>query len=234
MTSPADAFVAAFRDDGFVVIPELADAATVDELRGAYDDVLADGRHHGDRLLGGLTRQVMLPHLAHETFASNAALQRTRPIAAALLGGDVEFYFDMLIDKPAGHPHTTPWHQDMSYSAEPFAPVGTPLTMRNVQFWLALDDVDANGGGMQFIAGRHRGPMLAHHVAAGDPTDNGRLLAIVDPDESLDLSAAVTPALRPGDATAHAYGTPHFTGPNRSGHQRRAYIFNFRLSGGDS
>lgn len=234
MPPVAEHVAAGFRDDGFVVLRGLADSTTVELVRAAYDEVLADGRHAGDRLLGGLTRQVMFPHQAHETFRSNAVLDRAAPIAAGLLGGDVEFYFDMLIDKPAGHPHTTPWHQDMSYSAEPFAPAGTTLTMRNIQFWLALDDVDARSGGMQFIAGRHRGPMLAHVIASGEPTDNGRLLAIADPDASLDLAAAAAPSLRPGDATAHAYGTPHYTGPNRSSHQRRAYIFNFRLTGAAS
>lgn len=232
MPSEPEQLAADFRDDGFVVLRELADATTVDVLRAAYDEVLADGRHEGDRLLGGVTRQVMYPHLAHDTFRANAALERARSISADLLGGEVEFYFDMLIDKPAGHPHETPWHQDMSYSAEPFAAAGTPLTMRNVQFWLALDDVDVTNGGMQFIAGRHRGAMLPHFVASGDPADNGRLLAIVDPEDSLDVSSAVAPALASGDATAHAYGTPHATGPNRSSRQRRAYIVNFCLAGG--
>jgi ectoine hydroxylase-related dioxygenase (phytanoyl-CoA dioxygenase family) len=228
MTSDGRQLADDFRDEGFVVLRRLADETDVEELRAAYEEVLADGSSSGDRLLGGLTRQVMRPHVVHETFRTNRVLERARPLAASLLGGEVEFFFDMLIDKPAGHPHTTPWHQDMSYTAEPFAPAGTPLTTGYVQFWVALDHVDAASGGMQFIAKRHRGTLLAHFVVSGDATENGRLLAIIDPQHALDLAAAISPRLRPGDATAHTYGTPHYTGPNLSDHQRRAYIFNFR------
>jgi ectoine hydroxylase-related dioxygenase (phytanoyl-CoA dioxygenase family) len=100
--------------------------------------------------------------------------------------------------------------------------------MDYVQFWVALDDANAASGGMHFIPRRHRGSMLEHFVVSGDPTDNSRLLAITEPQDVLDLASAVAPELRPGDATAHNYGTPHYTGPNLSDHHRRAYIFNFR------
>jgi ectoine hydroxylase-related dioxygenase (phytanoyl-CoA dioxygenase family) len=218
-----------FRDEGFVVLRSLADDTDVERLRAAYEEVLAHGTSSGDRLLGGVTRQVMRPHAVHEVFRANPVLDRAQRLAVDLLGGEVEFFFDMLIDKPAGHPHSTPWHQDMSYTAEPFAPAGTQLAMGYVQFWVALDDVNAASGGMQFIPRRHRGAMLEHFVVSGDPTDNGRLLAITEPHDVFDLASAVAPQLRPGDATAHTYGTPHYTGPNVSDHQRRAYIFNFRL-----
>jgi ectoine hydroxylase-related dioxygenase (phytanoyl-CoA dioxygenase family) len=95
------------------------------------------------------------------------------------------------------------------------------------QFWLALDDVDETMGCMEFVPGAHRQPMPEHHVASGDPSDEGRLLAIVDPAAKLDLSLAVKCPLTAGSATVHGYTTPHFTGPNRSARGRRAFIFSF-------
>ena len=62
---------------------------------------------------------------------------------------------------------------------------------------------------------------------SGDPSDEGRLLALVEPESQLDLSTAVVATIRAGGATLHFFGTPYYTGPNRSAdRQRRAYIFN--------
>jgi ectoine hydroxylase-related dioxygenase (phytanoyl-CoA dioxygenase family) len=135
--------------------------------------------------------------------------------------------FDMLIYKPPGHPHETPWHQDMAYSGHPTAPPGTAISLESIQVWLALDDADEENGCMHFVPGRHRDPLLEHEVAAGDPADDGRLLAITDPAAALDLSTVVPAPLRAGGCTMHTQGTPHFTPPNRSSDRpRRAYIFN--------
>jgi hypothetical protein len=48
--------------------------------------------------------------------------------------------FDMLIDKPGGTVHETPWHQDVSYFRRPAAPKGTSTVVDDVQVWLALDE----------------------------------------------------------------------------------------------
>ena len=230
MSAATTSAVERFQHDGFLVMPEFIDAATVADLRDAYDDIL-EGRTpaRGDGMLGGITRQVMLPSTSDARFRSNAALTAAGTIAEQLLEGPVEFYFDMLIDKPPGHPHETPWHQDMSYALQPFALAGTPITLTNVQFWVALDDTDAENGCMHFLPAVHHGALLEHHVASGDPLDTQRLLAITNPARDLDLASAVVAALPAGGATVHSYGTPHYTPSNRStDRRRRAYIFNFR------
>ena len=117
----------------------------------------------------------------------------------------------------------------MSYISQPTSPPG--LTIPNdtvLQFWLALDDVSEEMGCMEFIPGFHKQPMPEHYVASGDPNDEGRLLAIVDPGQQMDLESAVRCPLKAGDATVHGYATPHFTGPNRSADKDRpAFIFSF-------
>lgn len=216
--------------DGFLVREEFADQATLDIIRVAFDEVL-EANQPGDRMLGGVTRQVMVPADHHSVFAENDLLERGKIIVRQLLDvaddDEVIRTFDMLIYKPAGHPHETPWHQDLSYAGMPFAPAGSPPIHGLVQFWVPLDDVDEENSCMQFVPGHQDQPLLPHKVASGDPEDAGRLLAIDDPENHLDLTTKVVATLPAGGTTMHGYQTPHYTGPNLSADRpRRAYIFN--------
>jgi len=221
-----------FRRDGFLRIPELADAETVAALRSTYDDMLAGviDVTPTDNPLGRLVRQIMMPSAYAPIFRSNPALAAAREIAKALLGvADPRPVFDMLIYKEPGQLTETPWHQDFSYSQMPYAAAGCAVPVDEVvQFWLALDDVDQENGCMHFVPGAHRRPLLEHYVASGEPDYSQRLLAIREPDAALELERAVACPLRAGGATVHNYGTPHFTSGNRTPDRpRRAYIFNF-------
>lgn len=220
--------------DGFMAIDRLVDDDTLDALRCAYDDVLArDVPTGGDRMLGGITRQVMMPSTAHSTFSANAAVDSAMQLAAGVFGTAAVRFFDMLIFKPAGHPHETPWHQDMAYAGMPTAAAGQQIPLETIQFWVALDDVDEENGCMHFVPGVHHEPLLEHIVAAGAPDDPGRLLALSDPASQLDMTRVVAAPLRAGGATMHSYGTPHYTPPNRSTDRpRRAYIFNLATERG--
>jgi len=91
-----------------------------------------------------------------------------------------------------------------------------------------LDDVDEHMGCMEFIPGVYHKPMPEHFVSSGDPEDEGRLLAMVNPERDLDLLTRVACPLKAGGATVHGYATPHYTGPNRSSTRGRpAFIFSF-------
>jgi ectoine hydroxylase-related dioxygenase (phytanoyl-CoA dioxygenase family) len=227
-----EAAVDQFHRDGFIVFPRLADDATVEEIRTVYDAMLSGNIDcsRTDNALGRITRQIMNPSNYHEIFRRNSALDQAREISKELLGtAEPRPIFDMLIYKQPGHVAETPWHQDFAYTAMPFAPLGSIVPSREVvQFWLALDDVDEENGCMHFVPGAHTNPLLEHYVAAGEADYSQRLLAIRAPGDCLDLSKAVACPLKAGGATVHNYGTPHYTGGNRSvGRPRRAYIFNF-------
>lgn len=181
-----------------------------------------------DRLLGGVTRQIMHPSRHHAVFRANAALEAGRAVARMLLDTpDPVLLYDQLLYKPPGHPAETPWHQDLAYREVPFLAAGTPIRGSAVMFWVALDDVDAATGCMHFVPGAHTGALLPHVVASGDPVDDARLLAIAEPERHLALETAIACPLAAGGATVHGVGTPHYTSANRSRtRRRRAYIFN--------
>lgn len=214
-----------FLSDGFMAIDQLVDGTALAELRDAYDGIIERRvEAAGDRLLGGLIRQVKDPSREVELFRANPAIEAGRRLAARLFGaGDYAKVYEMLIDKPAGAAHETPWHQDIGYWGRPVAPAGWRTDVADIQLWVALDAADEENGCMQFIRRPHGSPSLAHRVVAGDPDDESRLIAI---DEPVDSDAAVAVPLAPGGCTVHVSGTPHFTGPNRSNRPRRAYIFN--------
>ncbi len=226
MLTPAE--IAQFRAQGYIAIPRLIEGDDIELLREAYDCFLrgeiACGRD--DRQLGNRIRQILWPSRYHPVFADNTALRKSREIARQLLGIDEPaFRFDMLINKEPGNLSETPWHQDYSYSGEPFTPAGTPIPNRQLQFWVALDDVDESNGCMHFVGRAHTGLLSRHYVAGGEPTDPHRLLAMMAaPDPSLIVACP----LRAGDCTIHYEGTPHFTSSNRTlDRQRRAYIYDF-------
>jgi hypothetical protein len=203
MTPIGDAERRRFESDGFLVFERLIDDCAVRELGAAYDQILRrDVAAIGDRLLGGITRQVMMPCLSHPAFDRNPALDAAAEIAERLVGAAPVRTFDMLIYKPPGHPHETPWHQDMSYLEMPVAPAGTAIPLDTLQFWVALDDADAENGCMHFLPGYQTRPLLPHRIASGDPNDDARLLEIVDAPRQLDLSKVVAAPLRAGGATA--------------------------------
>ena len=221
---------ALFEDQGFLRIERLISDEAVSRLNEVYDQILSrETLAEGDRLLGGVTRQVMRPHQAHPLFADNEARRNAERIAGQLFGGSPSFLYDMLIYKPPQHAVETPWHQDFAYAHQPFTRAGTPSPGSvALQFWIALDDVDTETGCMHFVPGLQRQPLLPHRIAAGDPEDEGRLLAIVDPKRCLPLDKVVACPLAAGGATVHAYNTPHYTPPNASlTRHRRAYIFTY-------
>ncbi|MEM6410447.1 MAG: phytanoyl-CoA dioxygenase family protein [Pseudomonadota bacterium] len=221
-----------FAEHGFAIAEDIASPECVQTLRDIFDGMV-DGSipcPGTDRKLGGLTRQIMMPHTHHPAFCESEAFQNAREVACAVLETDKPvFAFSMLIYKPPGHPHTTPWHADLAYAGEPFTPAGAIVPNNSaVQFWLALNDVDDDMGCMEFIPDVQNKPMPEHFVFSGDPTDEGRLLAMTDPKTQLDLSKAIKCPLKAGTATLHGYTTPHYTGPNLSETKgRRAFIFTF-------
>ncbi|HXQ12816.1 MAG TPA: phytanoyl-CoA dioxygenase family protein [Caulobacteraceae bacterium] len=126
---------------------------------------------------------------------------------SALLGQDVEFWYDQFLAKPPEKSAPTAWHQDEAYW-------GRNLDEKGVTGWIPLQDVNAENGCMHFIDRGHKLGVLAHHPVAGVQSD----LITCDVDEA---NMVVCPISR-GDVTFHHSKTPHMTTANMSRGWRKA------------
>jgi hypothetical protein len=137
-----------------------------------------------------------------------------RQVSGELLGTVTRAVFDHAIYKPAGNESATEWHQDRAYTTNP---------RRTVHLWVALQDVPAHGGCMEFLPRSHVAGSLGHH-----PTYPGGAALRAD---VVDAQGAVACPLPAGGLTVHTPDTLHFTGPNRTDVLRRAWVVHFEADG---
>jgi ectoine hydroxylase-related dioxygenase (phytanoyl-CoA dioxygenase family) len=138
--------------------------------------------------------QVMWPSELVPDLLGSPAYQRALRIARQLLGEDMAFDFDMLIDKASGTDTPTPFHQDMAYW------VDLP-DRRAVSCWIALDEATVDNGCMWFAPGSHRLPLREHRW-------HGRFGGAPECDGS--EAECVCVPLRPGSCTFHNGGVMHY------------------------
>ena len=126
-----------------------------------------------------------------------------------LIGPNIQLFHDQALFKPARHGGPALWHQDNAYWH------CSPPNL--VSCWLTLDDVDIHNGAMQFLPEEHE--RLA---------DNSALLDLGD---KVDSSKAVVVPLPAGGVTLHHCQTLHYTAPNVTDRQRRAFAIHFMNPG---
>lgn len=218
-----DSLVRRFARDGFVQVDGLLLPDEIDWYRRLYDRLLSGevdaGARRGD-LGAGVPRQrdgvenitqILWPSELVAGLRTSDAYERALAIAREILGPDLVFDFDMLIDKA---PHTatpTPWHQDCAYW------IDLP-DRRAASCWIALDDATVENGCMWFVPGTHERPLRPHRSAGP-----GGALAC-DASES----DGVAVPLAAGSCTFHGGGTLHYSRGNSTATRRRALIVNFR------
>jgi ectoine hydroxylase-related dioxygenase (phytanoyl-CoA dioxygenase family) len=223
----SEAELAAFRRDGFVVVPEgFVDAGTVERLRERFDRLFAGdyetgirpdevnwvpGRDPEDR-----TRQICNGWKADLAIAGQVLSERTGRLAAELMGWEgVRLLQDNCIWKPPGT-KSLGMHQDGSYLDYVVPP-------EMVTCWVALDDTSSEAGTITFAAGSHRWPR--------SPENRGEFHAPPDWLEPVRRAApaGAEPELVPvvvkaGGASFHHHLTFHGSGPNTAAVHRRAVI----------
>ena len=214
-----------YAENGFLVVENVVSLAEVDEYRDVVDR-LVEGRIDCGDLRGDLgghrarvrpsvenITHIMLPSEAAPELAESVFFRRSRSLARALLGADLERDMDMLIDKAPNTDTPTPWHQDQAY----WMP-GMP-DRRSVSCWLALDRTTLENGCLWFVPGSHRQPVRRHRYS-------GETSHALETDAS--EGEGVACPLAPGSATFHDGGTLHYSRGNSTSTRRRALIANFR------
>ncbi len=210
--------VAQFDEQGFVVVPDLLDAATVAAVTADLDrfeaevDAFLQTREDGRFSIAETGALTVALHAVTRSPAARAlsAHPAIVELCADLVGPDVRLYWDQAVYKKTEKPRRVPWHQDNGYTyVEPQA----YLTV-----WVALTDATLDNGCPWIAPGRHRLGTLAHHHV--DPLG----WECLTEGEADDAVAAPVPA---GGAVVFSSLTPHLTGPNVTDAVRKAYILQY-------
>jgi ectoine hydroxylase-related dioxygenase (phytanoyl-CoA dioxygenase family) len=220
--------IAAFREDGFLVLPDFAPIDELQAMQATFERLFRErvGWEEGAHFdLAGVDEQgraprlpqILKPTLFAPALRENRAVAQAAAIARQLLGPEAVAWFDHAILKPPGHGAATPWHQDEAHRDDP----GTHY--EQISVWLPLQAATEANGCMRFIPGSHHGPVLDHRSLHSDP----RIMALecVAP---FDATKAVACPLPLGSASVHHARTLHGAGANVSDAPRFAYILAFR------
>jgi ectoine hydroxylase-related dioxygenase (phytanoyl-CoA dioxygenase family) len=208
--------VAQFDEEGYVVVPDLLDPATVERVRAEVDRYEQRMADHLASLEGGriaIAEDGAITFTTHLVARSDLLRDLSRHprivgICADLIGPDVNLYWDQAVYKKPEKPRRFPWHQDNGYA---FVEPQQYLTV-----WVALTDA-TRANGCPVVAPRfHRLGTLAHTYI--DPLG---WECLRDPEGAV---AAEVPA---GGAVVFSSLTPHLTGPNTTGAVRKAYILQY-------
>ena len=217
-----------FSADGVVLLPGVLDRDWLDLLAGAIDDDIAEPApgYHGYRSDDGGHFHGNFDNWRHDPRFSRYCLESPLPVIAAdLLGcSRVQLFYDQLFVKEPSTPSPTPWHSD-----QPYWPVAGTQVM---SFWVSLDPVTLDSGGMEFIRGSHRWDrwFQPRTFAEGgyEYQRNPRYEEIPDFDSARDDLDLVSYDMAPGDLLAFHALTVHGSGGNqRVDVRRRAYTVRY-------
>jgi hypothetical protein len=182
---------------------------------GFKEGALFDAMGVDDGLAPPRFPQILHPRSFAPELIDSAFYRIAHGLAEQILGSEVRFKADLSLLKPALIGDPTPWHQDEAFQDPAFE-------YNEISFWLALQPVDETNSCMAYIPGSHRGPVLPH----GFPGDDARIHAL-ECVSGFDPRDAVTCALPSGGCVIHTQRTVHGAGPNRSDHDRMAYVLIF-------
>jgi phytanoyl-CoA hydroxylase len=222
-----DAQHAAYRNDGFIVVPGVFSQAEVAELRATTDDfVRASARVAANDEIFDLedthsaaaprVRRIKAPHAHHEIY-KRASRHPAVVAILAELWGTVRFDTGKLNMKSAGYGAPIEWHQDWAFyphTNDDLAAVG-----------IMLDDFTMENGPMMVIPGSHLGPVYDHHGP------DGRFCGAMDPaDPGVDYAKAMPCLGKAGSITIHHVRAVHGSATNFSGAERRFLLYQYRAA----
>ena len=214
---------AQFDRDGYVVIEDLIDAATLEAVMREIDGFEAKVEtflktQPDERMMiaeaGALTVTL---HIASrsQVLRDLVMSEPLTDLCADLIGPDVNLYWDQAVYKKPEKPRRVPWHQDNGYTyTEP---------QQYLTVWLALTDATLDNGCPHVAPGLHRMGTLAHYYV--EPLG---FECFEDPPPP---SGEATAPVKAGGAVVFSSLMPHLTGPNLTDDVRKAYIVQYAPAG---
>ena len=216
--------VAHYRQHGYLVVPDVLDAATVDALRRELAEILEGARgvsahtdvydlepgHRPDR---PRVRRVKTPHKFFDGFKRLCRHPKLVAILQALLGPAVRLHGSKINLKAPHYGSPVEWHQDWAF----YPHTNDDLLAVGVM----LDDAISDNGPLLVVPGSHRGPTYDHHA-------DGYFCGAVDPTEVTDEIAKAVPLTgRAGSMSFHHVRLLHGSAQNVSKLPRALLLYEY-------
>jgi ectoine hydroxylase-related dioxygenase (phytanoyl-CoA dioxygenase family) len=227
MLSPAD--VKFYQDQGYLVVPDVLDAATLAAIRVELARVLDGARAvttHTDRydLEPGhrpddpRVRRIKQPHRFYPVFTELMRHPRLVAVLNALLGPGVRLHGSKINLKSPRYGSPVEWHQDWAF----YPHTNDDLLAVGVM----LDDATSDNGPLLVVPGSHRGPIFSHHT--GDHPAGGYFCGAIDPATIRDEIARAVPLTgRAGSMSFHHVRLVHGSAQNVSSLPRTLLLYEY-------
>jgi len=213
---PSDQDCSDYRANGFTVFPRFADVSEVDILTAEIERLAASWTT--ESLFGCVRDRFGVPVVMNRLDKQSDVLYdlarhpRLTLTAERLLGRAA---ISLHVEYFANTGTAVPAHQDHRSYYDHFRDEAA------VALWIALDDIQANSGGLEF--GRPYHERLLPHVESSAFHFDCEVASL----EGLTFERV---QVERGGCIAHDSYSVHRTQPNTSGRPRRAVVFNYRSS----
>jgi phytanoyl-CoA hydroxylase len=214
-----------YRETGYLVVPDVLDAALLARVRGALDRLVADASAvstHTDvyDLEPSHTpetpkvRRIKLPHTHTPVFWELAQHPPLVSILEKLLGpSGVRLHGSKINLKEPHHGSPVEWHQDWAF----YPHTNDDLLAVGVM----LDDAFLENGPLLVVPGSHKGPVWDHH-------SDGFFCGAMDPiRKEVDFESAVPLTGRAGSMSFHHVRLVHGSAQNVSPKPRRLLLYEY-------
>ncbi|MEQ8369628.1 MAG: phytanoyl-CoA dioxygenase family protein [Alphaproteobacteria bacterium] len=222
------AHIRRYRDQGYLLVEGVLDAATLARVNGETDRLIAaaGGLDRATHLTDDLydledshrpdaprVRRLKRPDLVSPVFGDLVRHPRVLQILTGLLGPDVRLQTTKLNVKAAGYGAAVEWHQDWAFY---------PCTNDSgLAIGVMLSDTGPDNGPLLVYPGSHTGPTHDHH-------HNGRFVGAMDLAASgLDPADAVAVTGPAGAVSVHHVRLVHGSDLNRSARDRRMLFMEY-------
>ena len=216
--------VAAYRENGYLVVENVLDAATLARMRQSIADLVvkaAGVKTHNEVYDLEPThtpehprvRRIKSPHKVDPLFLEVVKQPGMISVLKALLGKDIRLHGSKLNVKAPKYGSPVEWHQDWAFY---------PHTNDDIlAIGVMLDDVELENGPLLVMPGSHRiNKVWDHHL-------DGRFCGAMDPTQTpeLDYSKAVPCVGKAGSCSFHHVRLVHGSAQNTSEKPRQLLLF---------
>lgn len=216
--------VALYREQGYLLVENVLDAATLTKIRKAIAGLVAKAagvKTHNDVYdlepthtpENPRVRRIKTPHKVDPFFLEVVRQPKMTSILKALLGKDVRLHGSKLNVKAPKYGSPVEWHQDWAFY---------PHTNDDIlAIGVMLDDVELENGPLLVLPGTHRiDKVWNHHL-------DGRFCGAMDPTATpdLDYSKAVPCIGTAGSCSFHHVRLVHGSAQNTSDKPRQLLLY---------